>query len=80
MGDNDATVKIRAAWSGKTAITPEQAAELRELYSDLQDATTAASEALGTTGAAPSGMALKRFRELDTRVVEILERIRETLD
>ena len=80
MGDNDATVRIRARWEGDTAITREQAAKLRELYSDLQDATTAASEALGTTGAAPSGMALQRFRELDARVLELVERIRETLD
>jgi hypothetical protein len=80
MGDNDATVRIRARWEGDTEITREQAAKLRELYSDLQDAATAASEALGTTGAAPSGMALQRFRELDARVLELVERIRETLD
>jgi hypothetical protein len=79
MGDNDATVRIRARWEGDTAITPPQAAELREFYFELQDATTAAAEALGTTGAAPGGMALQRFRELDSRVAELVERIRQTL-
>jgi hypothetical protein len=80
MSDNDATVRIRAPWAGKTAITPDQAAGLRELYSELQDSTMAAAEALGTAGAAPSGMALQRFRELDSRVAELVERIRETID
>jgi hypothetical protein len=79
MGDNDATVRIRAAWSGKTTIAPGQAAELRELYSELQAATVAAAEALGATGPAPSGMPLQRFRELDERVVELTDRIREIL-
>jgi|HubBroStandDraft_1064217.scaffolds.fasta_scaffold71184_2 hypothetical protein len=80
MGDNDATVRIRARWVGNTAITREQAAKLRELYSDLQEASTAAAESLGTNDVAPSGMALQRFRELDSRVAELVERIRETLD
>jgi thioesterase domain-containing protein len=80
MSDNEATVRIRAPWVGKTAITPDQAAGLRELYSELQNATVAAAEALGTPAAAPSGMALQRFRELDARVVELVERIRETID
>jgi hypothetical protein len=80
MGDNDATVRIRARWAGDTPITREQASKLQELYTDLQEATAAAVEALGTTGAPPSGMALQRFRELDSRVGELVERIRETLD
>jgi hypothetical protein len=79
MGDNDSTARIRAAWSGKSAITPDQAEELRELYSELQEGATAAAEALGTTGAVPQGMAFQRFRELDGRVAELVERIQEIL-
>jgi hypothetical protein len=79
MNDDEATVRMRAAWSGGTAISREQAAQLRQLYSELQDATRATAESLGTTGAPPSGMALERFLELDARVFEIIERIRGTL-
>jgi hypothetical protein len=79
MGDNDSTARIRAAWSGMGAITPDQAAELRELYSELQEATIAAAEALGTSGAAPQGMAFQRFRELDRGVAKLVDRIQEIL-
>jgi hypothetical protein len=80
MGDNDATVRIRAPWSGKTDITAAQASQLRELYSELQEAASAAVETLGTTGAPPSGMVLQRFRELDARVCELVGRISSTLE
>ena len=75
------TMPIRARWSrsGKAFVTPEEAAELRELYAELPDASEAAAEALGNTGAPPTGLALERFRELDGRVLAIIERIRAIL-
>jgi len=42
-------------------------------------ALPAAAEALGTTGAVPTGMALQRFRELDARVVDLIEHIQQIL-
>jgi hypothetical protein len=75
------TMPIRARWSrsGRAILTPEEAAELRELYSELPDASAAAAEALGHAGPAPTGLALERFRELDGRVLAIIERIRAIL-
>jgi hypothetical protein len=75
------TMPIRARWSrsGRAVITLAEAAELRELYSELPDASAAAAEALGNTGAAPTGLALERFRELDGRVLAIIDRIRAIL-
>ncbi|HWW20549.1 MAG TPA: hypothetical protein VNZ06_07070 [Steroidobacteraceae bacterium] len=80
MNDNDATVRLRARWDGDTALAPEQAIELRELYSELQAATAAAAEALGKTGPMPAGMPLQRFREIDSRVAALVDRIRVILD
>jgi hypothetical protein len=80
MGDNDATVRLRARWDGNPAMTAQQAAELRELYSELRDATAAAAEALSNTGPVPAGMPLQRFREIDSHVAELVDRIRAILD
>jgi hypothetical protein len=66
------SARSRAA-ADKTVITPAEAAELRQLYDDLEEASTAAAEALSTRGLA--GLALTRFRELNARVVAIVDRI-----
>jgi hypothetical protein len=79
MGEED-TVRIRAGrlWSGKAAVTADEAAELRQLYDELPDASTGAAEALGGAGV-PTGMTLQRFLEFNGRVVEIVDRIKEIL-
>jgi hypothetical protein len=76
----DETVRIRARRSrlGKPAIRPDQATELRELYSELQGISAAAVEAMGATGV-PTGLALERFLELHARASTILERSSEIL-
>jgi hypothetical protein len=79
MDCNDATVRIRAQWAGETDLAPAHAANLRDLYAELQDTATAAAIVLGTAEAVLKGMALLRFHRLDARVFEIIERIRVTL-
>jgi hypothetical protein len=81
MRMHDETMPIRARWAraAKAVITPAEAAELRELYAELPDASAAAAEALGNSGAAPTGLALERFRELDGRVLTIIDRIKAIL-
>jgi len=78
MDDNNATVRIRDPWAG-TALTAVRATDLRDLYSELQDTTTAAAILLGTAGALLTGTALRYFRELDADILEITERIRVAL-
>jgi hypothetical protein len=75
------TVRIRAnrSRSGEDVLTADAACELRALYDELPDASAAAAEALGSTGALPTGMAMQRFRELDRRVSEIVARIQDIL-
>jgi hypothetical protein len=80
MSDEDDTVTIRAGGSWyRKYLTAEQADELRQLYEELPDTTTAAAEALGGAGPVPSGMALQRFFEHNARVLEMVARIREIL-
>ena len=76
MDDNDATARIRDPWAG-TALAG--VTDLRDLYSELQDTTTAAAILLGTAGALLTGTALRYFRELDADILEITERIRVAL-
>jgi hypothetical protein len=77
----DDTLPIRAQRLGAASahLTTAAAAELRRLYEELPDAVDAAGEALGSAGAAPTGLALERFRELDARVVAITDRIKAIL-
>jgi hypothetical protein len=63
---------------GRNAITPTDAAQLRRLYTELLEATAAATEALSMRGLA--GLALARFRELDARVSAVIKRIRQIVD
>jgi hypothetical protein len=80
MGDEEDTVTIRGGGSWyRKSLTAEQADELRQLYEELPDATTAAAEALGNAGPVPSGMSLQRFFEHNARVLEMVVRIREIL-
>jgi hypothetical protein len=78
--DEEDTVTIRAGGSWyKASLTAEQTDELRQLYDELPDTTTAAAEALGSAGPAPSGMSLQRFLEHNARVLEMVARVREIL-
>jgi len=80
MEDDTVTIRARRSWPENAFITSSQAEELRDLYSELPDASAAAAEALGGAGAVvPAGMSLQRFRELDARVVELIERIQAIL-
>jgi hypothetical protein len=78
----DQTVKIRARWSrsGKAALRPDQATELRELYCELQEVSVAGTYAMGVTGTVPAGLALRRFLELQARASAIIERVSEILN
>jgi hypothetical protein len=77
----DETVKIRARWSrsGKDALRPDQATELRELYSELQEVSAAGTHVLGSIGTVTAGFALRRFLELQARASAIIERVSEIL-
>jgi hypothetical protein len=79
MDEDTVRIRARRSWSARDSMTPDQAVELRALYDELPDASAAAAEALGSTGAVPTGMALQRFRELDARVMEIVDRIKQIL-
>jgi hypothetical protein len=70
------TPRIRAAGGG---ITPAEAEELRELFSELPVTAEAAGESLGNTGPLPTGLRFERFMELEARIVEIVLRIEEIL-
>ena len=67
----------RSHSAAKAFITPAEVAELRELYAELPEVSTAAAEALGVGGL--TGLALTRFRELDARVAAIARRIKAIL-
>jgi hypothetical protein len=78
----DETVRIRASESrsGKAALRSDQATELRELYSELQEVSAAGTHVLGDTGTvAAEGLALRRFLELQARGSAILARVTEIL-
>jgi hypothetical protein len=78
----DETVKIRArlSRSGKGVLLQDQATELRELYTELQDVSTAAVVVtLGDAGTVPTGFALERFLELHARGSAIIARASEIL-
>jgi hypothetical protein len=77
----DETVSIRAreSRSGKAALRPDQATELRELYAELQDVSAAVAVTLGDTGTIPTGFALERFLELHARDSAIVARVSEIL-
>jgi hypothetical protein len=60
-------------------ISPAEAAELRELFTELPDVSAAAAEALNNADAAPIGFALERFNDLDAYVAAIIKRIRAIL-
>jgi hypothetical protein len=49
------------------------------LYDSLVDIAATAAEALGKAGPGPTGLALTRFRQLDARVVAIMDRIKTIL-
>jgi|HubBroStandDraft_3_1064219.scaffolds.fasta_scaffold91799_2 hypothetical protein len=80
MSDEDDTITIRGggSWYQKS-LTKEQADELRHLYEELPDTAAAAAEALEGAERVPSGMALQRFLEHNTRVLEMAARIRAIL-
>jgi hypothetical protein len=65
--------------SAATGITPPEAEELRELYSELPVAAEAAREALGIAGPLPTGLQFGRFMEIQARIVEIVLRIEQIL-
>jgi hypothetical protein len=65
--------------AGKGVITPAEARELRRLYAELPNAAAAAREALKPGSGPLTGDALQRFREIDARVVEIIDRIKAIL-
>jgi hypothetical protein len=65
--------------TGKYVITLEKSAELRRLYGQLPNAAFAAREALRNAGDPLIGVAFERFRELDARVVRIIDRIKQIL-
>jgi hypothetical protein len=60
-----------------SGITPDEAAELRELYAELPIIAEAAREALGSIGPMPTGLTFGRFMELDARIVDVVLRIEE---
>src|SRR5580658_5260485 len=68
----DETVRLRARElrSGKAALRPDQATELRELYCELQEVSAAGTHVLGDIGVPPS-FALERFQELQARASAI---------
>jgi hypothetical protein len=79
MSDETPTYGMPRIGTAAGAITPAEAEELRELYSELPIAAEAAGESLGTNGPLPTGMRFERFMELEARIVEIVLRIEEIL-
>ena len=65
--------------SSAIGITPAEAEELRELYSELPLAAEAAHEALESSGPLPRGLQLGHFMELQARILEIVLRVEEIL-
>jgi hypothetical protein len=63
----------------KAAITPEQAAELQQLYAELPKVAEAAVKALNIVVAAPTDVARQQHSEQAARVNEITDRIRAIL-
>ena len=61
-------------------IKPDQATELRELYSELRDVSAAVAVPLGDIGTVPTGFALERFLELHARGSAIIARASEILE
>ena len=94
VADNDATVRIRAPWAGKTAITADQATELprrapgrritpaesEELRRLYAELPVISAVAAEALGEGDhTGVTSTRFRELDDRVCAISKRINEIL-
>lgn len=79
MTDETPTYGIPRMKVAGNLITADEAAELRQLYAELPDAAEAAGEALGNSGAVPTGLRFERFMELEARVVDIVLRIEEIL-
>ena len=58
-------------------ITPEEGAELRQLYADLPEANKRVAEALRTNGQPLEGEALRRLMVEDEKASAIVRRIKE---
>jgi len=59
----------------KTGLTPEDAADLQQLYSELPEAAEAARAALDFAIETPTDAARKRYRECAARVSALIDRI-----
>jgi hypothetical protein len=65
--------------AGKATSLPAEAIRLQRLYEELTEASAAAGETLRYAIAAPTWVALQRFRDRSARVDKIIERIKQVL-